>query len=337
MLYLRNRLFRRSLLAATLFLVTGGLLISFFSGIAALCFIAGGLLTGVCAGIFQFRQYRQITAVSEEIDRILHGEAALVVTQEEGELAILTDQIRKMTIRLQEQAASLRKEKNHLADSLADVAHQVRTPLTTLFLLTEELRTPGRSESQRRQDIREQEQLLRRIDTLITELLKIAKLEAGSVIYHPVQRPLKELIRLTVEPLAIPLELADITLIVSGDLEESLTVDPTWTVEALGNLLKNALEHTPPGGQITIACQRNPIYSEITVTDSGPGIAQEDLPHLFDRFYQGKQHHEASFGIGLALSRMIIAQQNGSLTAKNTPTGSASFTVRFYHMESKAS
>lgn len=336
MLFLRNRLFRQNLFSMGLILLTGGILISLFSLAGALGFLCGGVLIGGCAAFSQFQQYHQIAVVTEKVDRILHGEESLVVAQEEGELAILTNQIEKMTNRLREQSASLEKEKNHLANSLTDVAHQVRTPLTTLFLLTEQLRTPELADAEYRHIIREQEQLLKRVDILVTELLKIAKLEAGSVVYHPVQLTAGQLIHLTVEAFAIPLELADISLAIHGNLEDTLLVDPTWTVEALSNLLKNALEHTPEKGQIAITCQKNPIYSEIAITDSGPGISQEDLPFLFDRFYQGKRHHDASFGIGLALSRMIISQQNGSLTAKNVQKGGASFTVRFYQTEAVA-
>ena len=109
-----------------------------------------------------------------------------------------------------------------------------------------------------------------------------------------------------------------------------LTADPAWTAEALGNVVKNCVEHTPAGGTVSIAARQTPVFTELTVTDTGPGIEPEDLPHLFERFYRGKQAGAHSVGIGLALARQILAAQNASIRAENAPRGGAKFTLRFY-------
>ena len=106
--------------------------------------------------------------------------------------------------------------------------------------------------------------------------------------------------------------------------------DVSWTCEALTNIIKNCMEHTPTHGNITINASENALYTEITITDNGCGISKEDLPHIFERFYKGKDSDDKSFGIGLALARMIITEQNGTVKAENNPEGGAKFTVRFY-------
>ena len=106
--------------------------------------------------------------------------------------------------------------------------------------------------------------------------------------------------------------------------------DAAWTVEALGNVLKNCVDHTPAGGSITAQLTENPIYSQILISDTGPGMDREDLPHLFERFYRGKHATAQSVGIGLSLARMIITAQNGTIQASNRREGGAQFTIRFY-------
>lgn len=112
--------------------------------------------------------------------------------------------------------------------------------------------------------------------------------------------------------------------------DESFTGDLNWTTEALGNILKNCMEHTPVGGTITVTAEETTLFTEIVVEDNGPGISKADLPFLFDRFFKGAGSSDDSVGIGLALSRSIIAAQNGTIKAENVPTGGARFTIRFY-------
>ena len=140
--------------------------------------------------------------------------------------------------------------------------------------------------------------------------------------------PLRELIRRAAAPLSIPMELRDQRLTVAcGD--EAITCDSVWTAEALGNLLKNCVEHTPPGGTISVTALETALYTAITVEDTGPGFDPADLPHLFERFYKGKHAAETSYGIGLALARTIVTAQNGTIQAMNTGSG-AKFVIKFY-------
>ena len=233
-----------------------------------------------------------------------------------------------MTIRLREQQQKLINDKKYLADSLADISHQIRTPLTSINLLVERLSASGLTDECRHRLTNELYELLDRIDWLITTLLKISKLDAGTVSFNKETVSLETLIKKSCSPLLIPIELRGQELIIRA--EGDFYGDPAWTSEAVGNMVKNCMEHTPDGGRIEIDAAENALYSEIIIKDNGTGISPEDLPHIFERFYKGKDSDGKSFGIGLALSRMIIAGQGGTVKAENRKPVGAMFTIRFY-------
>lgn len=280
-------------------------------------------------GMTTYRRYRRIAELSRDIDRILHGDDRLSIeAYAEGELAVLHSEIHKMTVRLREQGQRLQQDKVYLADSIADISHQIRTPLTSINLLVSLLSDPDVADERRQQLTHELYELLSRIDWLITTLLKISKLDAGTVRFKKETISLDALIRRACAPLLVPIELREQTLCVTA--QGDFTGDIAWTCEALGNIVKNCMEHTPWNGTISVSAGENALYTQITVQDTGIGIEPEDLPHIFERFYKGKNADGKSFGIGLALSRMIITAQNGTVKAENHPSGGAVFTIRFY-------
>lgn len=278
-----------------------------------------------------YRRYARIADFSAEIDSILHGGEVLTLGQyAEGELGILQSEIYKMTVRLREQQQHLEADKGFLADTLADISHQLRTPLTSIHLLVSLLGDPELTEDRRQELVRELYGLLSRTDWLITSLLKLSRLDAGAVTFEKEELPLGELLNRAAAPMLVPMELRGQELSVSA--EGTFHGDIAWTCEALTNILKNCMEHTPGGGHITVTAEENPLYVQIVMEDNGTGIDKADLPHVFERFYKGKNSGEGSFGIGLALSRTIITAQNGTVKAENLPLGEpgARFTVRFY-------
>ena len=279
--------------------------------------------------LFTYRRYRRIEALSDTVNRILHGDNSLSFDgYDEGELGVLQSELYKMTVRLREQQQALLDDKIFLADSIADISHQIRTPLTSINLIVSLLDDPGLPESAREQYMRELYTLLSRIDWLITSLLKMSKLDAGTVSLSAQSMPLQVLIDRSAAPVQVPIELRGQHLIIKA--EGQVRCDAAWTAEALGNIIKNCMEHTPEGGSIQIEARETALYAEITVTDSGSGIDPEDLPRLFERFYKGKNSSDAGFGVGLALARTIITAQNGTLKAQNAPAGGAQFIMRFY-------
>ena len=295
-------------------------------GAAAVCLIFDAMAYFISRG-----RYKKIAALSDEIDRILHGNESYDLDQfSEGELSILQSELVKMTVRLREQAEQLSADKLALADSLADITHQIKTPLTSINLAMALLAEPNLSHDGRLTLIRDVSRSLSRIEWLISSLLKISRLDAGAVELRKDRIKVSDVIKNAASPLAIPMELRSQSLHVEYSGELTFTGDLAWSTEALSNVLKNCVEHTPDGGDIWVSSRGTAIFTEISVRDSGEGFSDEDLPHLFERFYRGRNSTEQSIGIGLALSRMIITRQNGSITAENSTSGGALFKIRFY-------
>ena len=277
----------------------------------------------------EFYRYRRLQKLSNDLDYLLISGIPLPIREyEEGELSILANQIQKITLRLTEAAETVKADKVYLADSLADISHQLRTPLTAMNLTATMLRSKELSHERRIELVRELQGLLTRTDWLVESLLKLSKLDAGTVVLAKGDITVKSLINRASEPLAIPMDLRNQRLTVQC-ADESFTGDLVWTAEALGNILKNCMEHTPDGGTITVTAEETALFTQITVEDTGPGFSEKDIPHLFERFYKGDNASESSYGIGLALARMVITAQNGTIQAMNTDSG-AKFVIKFY-------
>lgn len=330
----------------------------------ALCLLVWSALYILAYYILTGMRYRKLKQLSLELDSMLHNNTPIDFQKyREGELSILESELSKITLRLSEQAAALANDKQFLADSMADISHQIRSPLTSSNLILSLLMEQELSPERRRQLLRELTQLLSRIDWLVESLLKMSKMDAGTIVFQRLPVPIPKLITHAAEPLLIPMELREQTLAVTpagqayGELPKQDPDEPqkqnpggmpghpqgsrpdsvpqfpgdfAWSTEAVLNILKNCMEHTPPGGRIEVTYSQNAIYTEIAIEDNGPGFDKEDLPHLFERFYKGKNAAEHSVGIGLALARMIVTQQNGTLKAENRPEGGARFVMRFY-------
>ena len=210
--------------------------------------------------ISTYKRYRRIASLADDINHVLHGDSLIDFDNySEGELSILHSEIYKMTVRLREQQQKLISDKEYLADSLADISHQIRTPLTSINLLVERLSASGLTDECRHQLTNELYGLLDRIDWLITTLLKISKLDAGTVQFNKDTVSLEMLINKSCAPLLIPIELRGQELIIRA--EGNFYGDPAWTSEAVGNIVKNCMEHTPDGGKIETEAAENALYS----------------------------------------------------------------------------
>lgn len=297
-----------------------------------------GVVAAVAAMLFQYvfevkRRYSHMENMAREIDLVLHGNDKVTFADyEEGDLSILRNEVSKMTVMLRRQAERLSCEKVKLADALADISHQIRTPLTSLNLMLEALKKEDDEEKKRRIifDMRRQ---LERIDGLVVSLLKLAKMDAGTIKLQKSQVKLGELVKAALQPVEIMLELKGITTKI--DVRGSFIGDKEWSSEALTNILKNCMEHTADGGTITVTGYENAVHTELVIEDSGSGIAADDIQHIFERFYKGKNNKSDSYGIGLALARSIIAGENGTIKAENVIStdgyvSGARFIIRFY-------
>ena len=276
------------------------------------------------------RRDRQMEQLSQCIDQALYGrDGALLSACQEGELAILQTQLQKLLVKLRQSSARDQEDKAFLRDSIADISHQLRTPMTSLNLIAAMLPEVGGDSARQRELQQQLNQLLQRIDWLVDALLNLAKIDAGTAYFRRNTLDAAQVLRQAAEPLEIALEIREITLQVTGS--GSYTGDGAWSAEALGNILKNCMEHVPQGGKILVEISQTPLYTQLCLQDTGPGFAPDDLPHLFERFYKGHNAAANSFGIGLALAQRIISAQNGTIRAQNAPEGGALFTVRFYH------
>ncbi|WP_417230413.1 sensor histidine kinase [Thermophilibacter sp.] len=285
-------------------------------------------------------RYRRIARMAEQVDAVLHGGRDVSFERmREGELAVLASELDKMRSRLELANEDLLREKNALADALADVSHQVKTPLTSLSLMTSLTRGalvedgghPGEVER-----LRTMERLEGRVEWLVSSLLKLARIDAGVVSFSRGRVDADELVARAAEPLAVAFDLADVELARKVQPGAGFTGDLAWTAEALENVLKNCLEHTPAGGRVSVSATEDALAFRLRVEDTGPGIAEGDLPHVFERFWRGGEQGAGSevdpggVGIGLALAKSLVTAQGGQVRASNAPGGGARFDVVFF-------
>lgn len=296
---------------------------------AAICTFVTGLIVTVIFIILTNRRYRALAKMAANLDRVLAGERDIRLRDmSEGELAILSSEIDKVIARLNLTVDELQTEKLALSDSLADISHQLKTPLTSIAISTELIRDrlSARGDSE---DLVERLRLIQtlqaRVEDLVAALLKLARIDAGVIKLVCGDVDARELVRKSFEPLAIAFDIADVRF--SADVQDGASYegDLTWSVEALENILKNCMEHTPAGGCVSVRVTEDVLACRIRIEDTGPGIAESDLPHIFERFYRGSRDanaapsevNPAGVGIGLALSKSLVTAQGGTLTAEN--------------------
>lgn len=282
--------------------------------------LLGGALTALAA-VYTLRRYRRIGQLSEYLAQVYTGgQPPRLSGQTPGELSALQDDLYKITSILQQQAAALEADKRFLADSLSDIAHQLRTPLSAILLQCDFLREelpPGEAE----EGLAQIETQTGRIRWLVEALLRLSRLDAGVVPFEKKEHPARQVLQRAAGGLAEFYLKRGVEL--QADCPEGLfcVCDLEWTAEALANLLKNAAEHTPPGGRVRVECSCQALYFEFRVQNEGSAIPEEELPRLFERFWRGASASPGSVGIGLPLARSIARGQQGDVTAENTPEG----------------
>lgn len=310
-------------------MVTSGASAASAALFAAICTFVTGLIVTVIFIILTNRRYHALAKMAANLDRVLAGERDIRLRDmSEGELAILSSEIDKVIARLNLTVDELQAEKLALSDALADISHQLKTPLTSIAISTELIRDrlSARGDSE---DLVERLRLIQtlqaRVEDLVAALLKLARIDAGVIKLVRGAVDARELVRKSFEPLAIAFDIADVRF--SADVQDGASYegDLTWSVEALENILKNCMEHTPAGGCVSVRVTEDVLACRIRIEDTGPGIAESDLPHIFERFYRGSRDTDtassevnpAGVGIGLALSKSLVTAQGGTLTAEN--------------------
>lgn len=330
MRWFRNKEFRIFFAFILLISAVGIIISSFFSWTSAVIMGIVCILFAVTAYFFANWRYKRIAKLSEYLKCVNSGHYDLEVPDhDEGELSILKSEIYKVTIMLCVQSEALQKEKSELADAMSDISHQLKTPLTSMLVMTDLLCDPNLPTDKRIEFTGHIRAQLERIEWLVTSLLKLSRLDAGTISFNKVPVKMGVLLNRALAPLMIPIELRSQTLVIDHP-EMTLSCDLNWTAEALLNILKNCVEHTGAGGCLRITCTQNPLYTQIIISDNGSGIDPVDLPHIFERFYRGKNAGEDSVGIGLAMARSMITLQDGSITVNSKLNEGTAFTINFY-------
>ena len=270
--------------------------------------------------------YKKISKIDKYMNNILNDDYSIDIKEYcEGDISNLKNDIYKMTIKLKEQSELLIKEKKYLEETLQDISHQIKTPLTSMYMINDIL-TNEKDENIKKEFLIKNKNQIERIEWLVTSLLKLSRLESGTVKLKKEKINLKELIDKAIEPINVLLELKNIKL--TKNVENiNLNVDINWTVEALLNIIKNACEHTKD--KIEIIGSTNPLYTEIKIIDNGIGISKKDIKHIFERFYKGN-HNKESIGIGLNMSKKIINLQNGLIEVESKEGVGSTFIIKLY-------
>ena len=271
---------------------------------------------------------KRTEALSGYLDRIMEGQYDTLMKDDAG--SALEDSIYKAVVLLREEREQAQRARKNLADNMADLSHQLKTPAASIGLTLSLLKKKAWDE-ETKQDIIRMEGQVGHLQRLVGSMLTLSRLDAGVLKLEEKEFDLEEMLVDAVQPFVRQMEEKGICFGIQGADGISLSGDFGWCSEAFGNIIKNCVEHTPERGDISIVCRDNPIYTEIVIQDSGGGFDEADLPYLFERFYRGAGSSKDSVGIGLALSKSIIEKENGTVTAENTETGGAGFYIKFYH------
>lgn len=327
---LRNREFFYLLLGIIVISVMTIFVLSFYSIQASIIAAIAFLLILCSIILFMKIRYKKMEQLSSYLRKISDGNFTLDVRDnEEGELSILKNELFKMTKILSENRQLLQEDKLHLMDAISDISHQLKTPLTSMTVMADLLEQDDLPQEKRKEFVHNIQIQLERIEWLVSSLLKISKIDAGAIHFKKDPIHLKQLLQEIIESFAIPLEVKQLEVSITGDEEIIFVGDRNWTQEALINLIKNCIEHSNENGVLSIHCDENSLYTEVKIRDNGNGIAKEDLPYIFNRFYKGKQASVGSVGIGLAIAHTIVSEQNGTINVDSDESGTE-FQIKFY-------
>ena len=281
--------------------------------------------------LYDKNKSKKIKEITKMISKINNRQFDIDINDfNEGELSILKNEISKTTIMLRQVADNSINDKLNLKDSLGDISHQLKTPLTSITIMIDNiLDNPDMDEKTRKRFLINIKREIVNINFLVMSLLKLSKFDANVVKFNKESVYLKDIINESIKNVSMIKELKNITIKVSGDDNIKLLCDFKWQVESITNILKNSIEHTKEYGIVEVNYSENKLYTRILIKDNGKGIDSDDLPHIFDRFYKGKNGSNDSFGIGLSLSKTIIEKEGGSITVKSTPNIGTIFTIKY--------
>lgn len=302
---------------------------AFYSKICAVLCLALGIILIMIFVVVTKRRYKNLNDLNDYLSLVCKGIYDMNIDDNtEGELSILKNNLYKVITLLQSQNEYLKNDKLYLADSIADISHQLKTPLTSMMMMCELLENEENPDK-RQEFVAVINNQLSKMKWLITNILKISKLDADATEFKREEVSISKVLDDSLKPFVLTAELKNIA-IQNGANDFVFNGDESWTVEAVSNIVKNCLEHTNDGGKIIIASGSTNLYNKLTISDNGCGIAKEDLPHIFERFYHGKNSSKDSVGIGLALAKTVFEKENASVSVESEQGRGSVFEIRFY-------
>ncbi len=274
---------------------------------------------------------KKIKQITKYINEIKNKKYELNIDENsEDELSNLKNELYKITIMLKEESEISKKDKENLKVSVEDISHQLKTPLTSITIMLDNLKeNPNMDENTKQKFIFEISKQIDWINWLVISMLKLSKLDANVVQFYDEKINLNKFITEIVKNLEIPIEIKNQNIIINGDNEATFVGDYKWQQEAVTNIIKNCIEHNKENGTINIKYEENNLFTKISIKDEGIGIEKEDLKHIFERFYKGKNSTENSVGIGLSLSKNIIEKNNGIILCKSEIGKGTEFIIKY--------
>lgn len=289
------------------------------------------LILSIIVFKYNHSESKKINEITKYIEEINRGNYKLNIEENtEDELSILKNELYKITIKLKEVAENSQKDKTTLKDSLSDISHQIKTPITSILIMLDNILSDENMPEDIKKDfIKDIKREIINIKFLVESILKLSKIDSNSIKFIKKEVFIKDIINEAVKNVSMLSELKNIEIIVSGDDSIKTICDLKWQVEAITNILKNCIEHSYENRKIYINYNQNNMYTELKIEDNGTGIDAKDLPHIFERFYKGKNSSSDSVGIGLALSKSIIESNNGYIQVDSELNKGTIFIIKY--------
>lgn len=293
--------------------------------------IAGGIAVTIVILSYNKKREEKISDINSYIGKVNSGNYELKIEENgEDELTKLRNELYKTTVLLRETAENSEKEKTNLSNSLTDISHQLKTPLTSIRIMIDNIQNnPDMDEKTRKEFIEDISKQIDWISSLVISLLKLAKFDAGSIVMRDEEINVKKLIQNIISKLAILIDIKDIKIEENISEQITLFADYNWQLEALTNIIKNCVEHSFDGGKIKIEAESNSVFTKIIITDEGEGIEKKDLNRIFERFYKSAKSSENSIGIGLALAKTIIEKERGYIKVESEVGKGTKFEIKY--------
>lgn len=286
--------------------------------------------------VYSFLKYnkqkdKKIEEMIKLIENINHKNYQLELDDmEEDQLSILKNEIYKTTLMLKEQAEKSMKDKQDMKEALSNISHQLKTPLTSILILLDDLIDyPSMTKETREEFLFDIKRNIKNIYFLVENILKLSKLDSNTILFNKEWVLMESIIREAILNVQSLCDLKNIQMVTKLGCNNEIFCDKKWQVEAFTNILKNSIEHSKNNSRVEIECTQNRFYTTIIVKDFGSGIKRSDLPHIFERFYKGENANKESVGIGLALSKKIIETDSGKINVTSNSNGTT-FQIEYF-------